>query len=129
MKDGKINYYEAKKMFKTLEDMDGSETDYSKLVCRSDDNEYFDFTRFGPLSSVYLKLVNGNIGINVVKLKLKEFKNRMSSRKRKKAMNQSYKLNKKHTLEKAEALYKGLNIIMDAFENPIFESKIVLKLM
>ena len=116
-------------MFKTLEDMEGSETDYSKLVYRSDDNEYFGFTRFGPLSSVYLKLVNGNIGINVVKLKLKEFKNGMSSQKRKKVMNQSYKLNKKHTLENAEALYKGLNIIMDAFENPIFESKIVLKLM
>ena len=94
VKDGKINDYEAKKIFKTLEDMEGSEIDYSKLVYRSDDNEYFDFTRFGPLSSVYLKLVNGNIGINVVKLKLKEFKNGMNSRKRKKAMNQSYKLNK-----------------------------------
>ena len=121
MKDGKINDYEAKKIFKTLEDMEGSEIDYSKLVYRSDDNEYFDFTRFGPLSSVYLKLVNGNIGINVVKLTLKEFKSGMNSRKRKKTMNQSYKLNKKHTLENAEALYNGLNIIMDAFKNPIFE--------
>ena len=109
--------------------MEGSEISYSKLVYRSDDNEYFDFTRFVPLSSVYLKLVNENIGINVVKLKLKEFKNGMNSRKIKKAMNQSYKLNKKHTLKNAEALYNRLNIIMDAFENPIFEGKIVLKLM
>ena len=37
-----------KKYSKLLE---GSKIDYSKLVYRSGDNEYFDFARFGPLSS------------------------------------------------------------------------------
>ena len=53
--------------------MESSKTDYSKLIYKSSDNQYFDFNRFGPLSSVYLKLVNGNIGINVLKLRLQEF--------------------------------------------------------
>ena len=70
--------------------------------------QYFDFTRFGPLSSVYLKLVNGSIGINVVKLKLKGFKNEIDSLKRKKARKKPYKINKKDTLGNAEALYNGL---------------------
>ena len=65
--------------------MEVSKIDYPKLVYRSGGKEYFDFTRFRPLSSVYLKLVNGNIGINVVKLKLKEFTNEIDSLKRKKA--------------------------------------------
>ena len=117
MKDGRIDGYEAKKIFKTLEDMEGSQIDYSKLVYRSGDNEYFDFTRFGPLSSFYLKLINGSTGINVAKLKLKELKNDINSLKRKKAKNQLYKTNKKDALENAEALYNGLNTIVDAFEN------------
>ena len=53
--------------------MESSKTDYSKLIQKSSDNQYFDFNRFGPLSSVYLKLVNGSIGINVLKLRLQEF--------------------------------------------------------
>ena len=53
--------------------MESSKTDYSKLIYKSSDNQYFDFNRFGPLSSVYLKLVNGSIGINVLKLRLQEF--------------------------------------------------------
>ena len=110
---------EAKIMFKTLEDMEGSKIDYYKLVFRS--AEYFDFTRFGLLSSFYLKLMNGSIGINVSKLK--EFKNEIHSLKRKKAKKQSDKTNKNYILENAEALYNGLNIIVDTFENRIFESK------
>ena len=47
--------------------MEGNKIHYSELVYRSGDNEYFDFTKFGPLSSFHLKLVNGNIGVNVVK--------------------------------------------------------------
>ena len=53
--------------------MESSKTDYSKLIYKSSDNQYFDFNRFGPLSSVYLKLVNGSIGINILKLRLQEF--------------------------------------------------------
>ena len=49
---------------------------------RSDDNQYFDFTRFGPLPSFYLKLINGKIDINVAKLKLKELKNEINILKR-----------------------------------------------
>ena len=44
-------------LFKTLEDMESSKIDYSKLIYKSDDNQYFDFNSFGPLSSLYLKLV------------------------------------------------------------------------
>ena len=120
---GRINGVAANKIFKTLEAMEGSKIDYSKSVYRSGDNEHFDFTRFRQLSSVYLKLVNGSIGINVVKLKLKEFKNEIESLKRRKARKQSYKINKKDALENAEVLYKGLDIIVDAFENQIFEIK------
>ena len=40
MKDGRIDNNEAKKIFKILEDMEGSKIDYSKLVYRSGDNEY-----------------------------------------------------------------------------------------
>ena len=129
MKDGRIDGYEAKKIFKTLEDMEGSQIDYSKLVYRSGDNEYFDFTRFGPLSSFYLKLINGSTGINVAKLKLKELKNDINSLKRKKVKNQLYKTNKKDALENAEALYNRLNTIVDAFENRFLRVNIVLKLV
>ena len=95
VKDWRIDSSEARKIFKTLEDMEGSKINYSKLVYKSGDNEYFDFTRFRPLSSFYLKLINGSIGINTAKLKLKEFKNEIDSLKRKKAKKQSYKENKK----------------------------------
>ena len=54
----------------------------------------FNFTRFGPLSS-YLKLRNENIGINVAKLNMKEFTNKMDRlKKKKKAKKQSYETNK-----------------------------------
>ena len=66
MNDGRTDGYEAKKIFKALEDMECSKMDYSKLVYRS---------------------------------------------------------NKKDVLKNAEALYNGLNIIADAFENRIFESE------
>ena len=63
VKDGRIYNNEAKKIFKILEDMKGSKTDYTKMVYRSGDNDYFDFTRFGPLSSFCLKLINGSIKV------------------------------------------------------------------
>ena len=82
VKDGRIDNNETKKIFKILEDMEGSKIDYSKLVYRSGDNGYFDFTRFGPLSSFYLKLINATIGINVAKLNMKDFKNEIDRLKR-----------------------------------------------
>ena len=101
--------------------MEGGKIDHSKLVCRSGDNEYFDFNRFGPLSSFYLKLVNGNIGIGVVKLNTKEFRNKIDKLERKKAKKQSYKTNKKEVLGNAETLYDGLKMIVDPFERQVFE--------
>ena len=58
VKDGRSDKDTAKKIFNTLEDMERSETNYSKLVYKSDDNKYFDFgfTRFGPLSSFLFKV-------------------------------------------------------------------------
>ena len=67
-KDGRIDNNEAEKIFKTLEDMEGSKTDYSKLVYRSGDNDCFNFHEFVPLPSFYLKFINGVIGINVARL-------------------------------------------------------------
>ena len=101
--------------------MQGSKIDYSKLVYRSDDNEYFDFTKFGLLSSFYLNLMNGNIGINLAKLNMKVFRNEIDRLKRKKAKKMSYKTNKKEVLENAEALSNRLNIIVDTFEKRVFE--------
>ena len=75
------------------------------------------------VTAIYLKLINGSIGINVEKLKLKEFKNKIDSLKRKKAKKQPYKINKKDALENTGALYNGLNIIVDAFKNRIIENK------
>ena len=85
VKYGRIDNDEAKKIFKTLKDMEGSKTDYSKLVYRSDDDEYFNFTRFGLLSSFYLKLINGNIGISAAKLNMEEFRDEIKRLDNKKA--------------------------------------------
>ena len=121
VKDGKIDNDEAKRIFKTLEDMESNEIDYSKLVNRSGDNKYFDFTRFGQLSSFYLKLVNGNIDINVAKLNMKEFENEIDGLKGKKAKKQLYKTNREDVLKNAKALHDGLNIVVDAFKRRVFE--------
>ena len=95
--------------------------DYPKLVYWSGDNVYFDFNKFGPLSSFYLKFVNRNIGISVAKLNMKEFKDKINRLKKKKAKKQPYKINKKEVLDNSEALYDGLEIIIDAFERRVFE--------
>ena len=116
-----ITKQKAKKIFKTLENMEGNKIDYSKLVYRSGDNEYFDFTRFGLLSSFYLKLINANTGISVTKLNMKEFKNDVDRLKRKK-VKKTVIQNKNDILKNAKALYNGLNIIVGAFERDVFRS-------
>ena len=62
------------------------------------------FKKTGPLSSIYLKLINENIGINVVKLNIEEFKDEIDKLEKKKAKKESYKRNKKEVLENAKAL-------------------------
>ena len=79
--------------------MDSSKIDYSKLMYRSGDNGYFNFDRFGPVSSFYLKLINGNIGINVAKLNMKKFKNEIDRLKRKEAKKTTCKKNKEDVLK------------------------------
>ena len=54
---------------------------------------------------------------------MKDFTNKIGRLKRKKVKKQSYKSNKKYVLEIFEALYNGLNIIIEAFEKQILESK------
>ena len=95
VKDERINNDVAKKIFKKLEDMERREIDYSKLVYKSGDNKYFDFNRFGPMSSFYLRLMNGSIGINATKLSIEEFRNEIYMLKNKKAKKEPYKRNKK----------------------------------
>ena len=80
----------------------------------------FNFTRFGPLSS-YLKLRNENIGINVAKLNMKEFTNKMD-RLKKKESKETVIWNKQDVSENAEAFYNGLNIIVYAFDRDVFWS-------
>ena len=118
MKDGRIGNNETKIYLKLLKIWR-----VGKLVCWPSDNEYFDFTEFGPLSSFYLKLMNGNIGINVAKLNMKEVENRIDSLKRKKAKKSTYKKNKEDVFKSARALYDRMNIIVDAFKRLVFESK------
>ena len=78
-----------KKILKTPEDIKRSEIDYSKLVYKSSDNKYFDVAGFGLLSSFYLKLINGDISINTVKLSIKKFKNNIGRLKNKKMKKES----------------------------------------
>ena len=66
---------------------------------RSGDNGYFNFDRFGLVSSFYLKLINGNIGINVAKLNMKKFKNEIDRLKRKEAKKTTCKKNKEDVLK------------------------------
>ena len=99
VKDERIDKDVPKKTFKKLEDKEGSKTDFSKLVYRSGDNMYFDFTKYEPLSSFYFKLISGDIGINIVKLSMKEFKNEINRLKKKKTKKQPYKKNKEDVLK------------------------------
>ena len=101
--------------------MEGSKIDYSKLVYRSGDNQYFDFNWFGTFSSIYLKLTNGNIGINVAKLNIEDFRDEIDRLERTKAKKELYKRNKKEVLENAKALCDGVKIIIDAFERGVIK--------
>ena len=75
--------------------MESSKTDCSRLIYKSGDIQYFDFHRFGPLSSVYLKLVNGDIRINVSKLRLQELQDGIDKLKIRKQRNSHTKQIKK----------------------------------
>ena len=79
--------------------MESGKFDYSKLMYRSGNNGHFNFDRFGPVSSFYLKLINGNIGINVAKLNMKKFKNEIDRLKRKEAKKTTCKKNKEDVLK------------------------------
>ena len=100
VKNERTDNDEAKKIFKTLQDMESSKTDYSKLIYKSGDSQYFNFNRFAPLSSVYLKLVNRDTGINVLKLRLQEFQDEIDKLTIKKTKKDPYKTNKKRCLRK-----------------------------
>ena len=75
--------------------MESSKTDCSRLIYKSGDIQYFDFNRFGPLSSVYLQLVNGDIRINVSKLRLQELQDEIDKLKIRKQRNSHTKQIKK----------------------------------
>ena len=105
-----------KKIFKTLEDMERSKINYTKLVYKSGDNKYFDFNKFGPPSIFYLRLMNRDIDIDVAKLNMEEFKKEINMLEKKKTKKEPYKKNKEGVLKNPNALYKGLDIIVDAFE-------------
>ena len=105
----------------TMKQKKKKSNDYPKLIYWSGDNVYFDFNKFGPLSSFYLKFINRNIGISVAKLNMKKFKDEINRLKKKKSKKQPYKINKKEVLDNSEALHDGLEIIVDAFERRLFE--------
>ena len=68
-------------------------------------------------------MINENIGINVAKLSINEFKADIDKLKRNQAKKRSYKTNKRDVLENAKTLYNILNITIEALENRISESK------
>ena len=107
LRKGNIDNDEAIRIFKNLENLEGKEIGYNNLVYKSGDNEYFDFGKYGPLSSLYLRLVEGNISFKKAKLSLKEFIAEMNRLEKKKAKN--------HPI-----LYKGMNLIIDVFEDNVF---------
>ena len=51
LQEGNIDSNEAITVFKALQDLEGKKTDYRKFVYKSDDNVYFDFGKYGLLSS------------------------------------------------------------------------------
>ena len=91
------------------------------MIYKSGDNQYFDFNKSGPLSSVYLQLVNGDIGINVLKLRLQEFRDEIDKLIKKKTKKKPCKKNKKGVLENVYALHDRVKIMMHAFERRVFE--------
>ena len=95
VRDRRVNDREAKRVFKILEDMEGSKIDYSNLVYRSGDNKYFNFAEFALISSFYLRLMNNKIGINLAKLNMNEFKYRTDELFKKKQKKQHTKNIKK----------------------------------
>ena len=64
------------------------------------DNKYFNFAKYGPLSSFYLRLMIEYIGINTGKLGIEEFKNEIKMLKDKKTRKQKYNKNKEDVLKK-----------------------------
>ena len=119
MENGRIDNDKARRIFKILEDMEGSENDYSNLTYRSGDNMYFNFAWFEPLSSFYFTLINSHIGTNLAKLNMKEFKDQIDWIVRKKAKKLTHK-NLKDLFKNAKVLYNGMNVIMDAFQKRVF---------
>ena len=85
--------------------MEASKIDFLKLAYRSANKKYFNFNEFVPLSSDYLKL---------------EFEEQINKLRVKKARTKPYKTNRNVVIENAEALYNGVKIVMDAFENLTF---------
>ena len=59
---------ETRRIFKVLEDLEGKKIDYSKMVYKPGDNVYFDFSKYGPLSSFCLKLIEGRTSLKNAKL-------------------------------------------------------------
>ena len=109
-KYGRINNNNSKKIFKTVEGMERSETGHSKLLYKLGDNKYYSFDKFGWLSSC-----------NAAKLNMKEFQDDIERLKNKKTRNDSYEKKIKNVLKNTEALYKGLEIIVNAFEKQVFD--------
>ena len=110
VKYGRINNNNSKKIFKTIEGMERSEIYHSKLLYKLGDNKYYSFDKFGWLSSC-----------NAAKLNMNEFQHDTERLKNKKTRNDSYEKKFKNVLKNTEALYKGLEIIANAFEKQVFD--------
>ena len=108
---------ETRRIFKVLEDLEGKEIGYSKMVYEPGDSVYFDFSKYGPLSSFCLKLIEGCTSLKNAKLILREFNVEMDRLKRKKTKKRSCKKNKENVLKNAEMLFK---IVIKAFEDYVF---------
>ena len=59
---------ETRRIFKGPEDLEGKEIGENKMVYKPGDNVYFDFSKYGPLSSFCLKLIEGRTSLKNAKL-------------------------------------------------------------
>ena len=122
MKDGNINNDEAKKYLKLSKTWRVVKLTTLNWLTSQVIISILTLKKTGLLSSIYLKLINEDIGINVVKLNIEEFKDEIDKLEKKKAKKESYKRNKKEVLENAKALYDGVKIIIDEFEREVWRS-------
>ena len=115
IKDGNLTE-DGQKIFKKLEKMEAS-IDYGNLYyLGGDKTKEFNFNTYGTLASVYLRFVNGKIGLPDINANLNEFENDIDEKEQTEPTTEK----KDMVLKNAMMLYEGMKIITDAIKNKLF---------